>query len=49
MAQNIQGGFFTVMADETVDVSNKEQVLVCAHRVYSNFTVHEDFNGLRPV
>ena len=29
MAQNIQRGFFTIMADETADKSNKKQVVVC--------------------
>ena len=37
------------MADETADVSNKEQVVACIRLVDSNFTVHEDFVGLRPV
>ena len=37
------------MADETAEVSNKEQVVVCIRWVDSNFSVHEDFVGLRPV
>ena len=37
------------MADETTDVSNKEQVVVCIRWVDSNITVHENFVGLRPV
>ena len=37
------------MADETAPVSNKEQVVVCIRWVDLNFTVHEDFVGLRPV
>ena len=49
IAQNIQRGFFTVMADETADKSNKEYVVVCTCWVDSNFTVHEDFFGLTPV
>ena len=49
IAKNIQGGLFTVIADETADVPNKEQVVVCIRWVDSNFTVHEDFVGLRSV
>ena len=49
MAQNIQRGFFTIRADETAEKSNKKQVVVCIRWVDSNFTVHEDFVGLRPV
>ena len=41
--------FFTVLTDETADESNKEQVVVCIRWLDSNFTVHEDFLGLRPV
>ena len=37
IVQNIQGGFFTVMADETADISNKEQVVACIRWVDSNF------------
>ena len=37
------------MADETADVPNKEQVVICIRWVDSNFTVHEDFVGLRSV
>ena len=37
------------MADETAEVSNKEQVVVCIRWVDSNFSVHEEFVGLRPV
>ena len=49
IAQNIQGNLFIVMADKTADESNKEQVVVCIRWVDSNFTVHEDFVGLKPV
>ena len=40
---NNQGGFFTVVAYETADVSNKEQIVVCIRWVDLHFTVHEDF------
>ena len=37
------------MADETADISNKEQVVVCLRWIDSNLMVHEDFIGLGPV
>lgn len=37
------------MADETADVSNKEQVVVCIRWVDDNLQVHKDFIGLYPV
>ena len=49
IATNIQGGFLSVMTDETADVPNKEQVVVCICWIDSSVTVHEDFVGLRPV
>ena len=41
--------FYTIMVDETADVSNKEQVVVCIRWVDDNFEVHEDFIGLYQV
>ena len=41
--------FFTLMADEVTDVSNKEQVAVCLRSTNENFGVHEDFIGLHVV
>lgn len=38
--------FFTVMVDETADISNKEQVVVCFRWVSDTLDVHEDFVGL---
>ncbi|XP_046574110.1 zinc finger MYM-type protein 1-like [Haliotis rubra] len=38
--------FFAVMADETRDISNKEQVVICIRRVENDFSVHEDAIGL---
>ena len=44
ISQNIQNAtFFTIMADETADISNKEQLDVCIRWVDENFAVHEDF------
>ena len=36
----------SVLADETRDVSNKEQLTVCIRWVDEGFTIHEDFIGL---
>ena len=41
--------FFTIMVDETSDVSNKEQVVICLRWVGCDFEVHEDFVGLYEV
>ena len=41
--------FLTVMADETTDCSNKEQVTMVVRHVADNLEVHEEFLGLFPV
>ena len=41
--------FFTIMVDETTDVSNREQVVLCIRWVSKDFEVHEDFIGLYKV
>jgi len=41
--------FFTIMIDETTDVANKEQVVVCIQWVDENLESHEDFIGLYEV
>ena len=41
--------FFTIMADEVTDVSNKEQVVICFRSIDENFEAHEDFIGLHTV
>lgn len=38
--------FCTIMVDETTDVSNKEQVVICLRWVDAQLTTHEDFIGL---
>ena len=40
---------YTVMADETADVSNKEQVVVCIKWVDENLVANEKFIGLKCV
>ena len=41
--------YFTIMADEVTDASNREQVVVCFRWVDSDFEPHEDFVGLNKV
>ena len=41
--------FFTVMADETTDASNVEQVVICLRWVSEKFEVLEEFVGLYKV
>ena len=41
--------FLTVMADETADCSNKEQVTIVVRHVAENLEVHEEFLGFFPV
>ena len=41
--------YFTVMADECTDVSNKEQFTICMRWVDENLDDHEDFIGLYQV
>ena len=47
VAMGIQNApFYTIMVDETSDVSNREQVVICFRWVGEYFDVHEDFVGL---
>ncbi len=41
--------FYTIMADEVTDASNREQVVICFRWVDNNFEPHEDFIGLYKV
>ena len=38
--------FYTIMVDECVDASNKEQLVFCLRHVSRDLHVHEDFIGL---
>ena len=38
--------FCTIMVDETTNVSNKEQVVICLRWVDAQLTTHEDFIGV---
>ncbi len=50
IATNLQSSpFLTIMADETTDASNSEQVTIVIHWVTEDFQVHEEFIGLYKV
>lgn len=50
IAQSLQDSdFFTIMADETTDAANKEQVVICLRWVDNNFEAHEEFIGIHEV
>ena len=50
MADSLQKAkYFSLMADEVTDTSNREQVAICICWVDSNFQRHEEFIGLRKV
>ncbi|XP_052809306.1 zinc finger MYM-type protein 1-like [Mya arenaria] len=42
----LEDAFFTIMVDETTDVSNREQVVLVLRHVDSELNVQEDFIGL---
>ena len=47
LAEKIRNAnFFSIMADETVDISNKEQLVICVRWCNSNFEINEDYLGL---
>ena len=37
------------MGDESADISNKEEVIVCLRWVDEDLIAHEDFIGIKPV
>jgi len=41
--------YFSLMADEVTDSSNRKQVAICLCWVDENFNAHEDFVGLHNV
>ena len=50
ISTNMQNATFsTIMADETADVSNKEQLLICIRWVDVCFVIHKDFTGMHPL
>ena len=47
IASNIQSvKFHTIMADETADIRNEEQLVICFRWVDEAYSIHEDFIGL---
>lgn len=38
--------YFAILADETTDISNREQLVICLRWIDCNLDVHEDFLGL---
>ena len=50
IAGNIKNALiYTIMADETADVSNKEQLVICIRWVDDDLVIHEDFIGMHPL
>ena len=50
ICENTQNAtFFTIVADEAEDMSNKKQLVVCIRWVDENFAVHEDFIAMYPL
>ena len=45
----LEAEFYTVMADESADVSNEEQVVICIRWIDDNLIAHEDFVSLKRV
>lgn len=41
-----QAKWFSIMADETMDVAYKEQLVVCVRWVDDSFNIHKDMLGL---
>ena len=37
------------MADESADIANKKQLVICFRWVGGDFEIHEDFIGLHPL
>ena len=42
-----EADFFSIMADESSDVTNKEQLTLCIRWVDENLAIHEDYIGRR--
>ncbi len=46
IASELSGKWYTVMVDETTDLSNTEQMVLCLRHVDDNLEVHEELIGL---
>ena len=42
-------GYYSIMADESSDISNVQQVVICIRWVDNMLEPHEEFIGLHPV
>ena len=50
MIQDIQNAkCFTIMTDQSADIANKEQWVVCFCCVDDDFEIHEDLIGVYPI
>ena len=50
MRQDIQNAqYFTIMADESADTANEEQLAICLRGADDDFETHEGFIGLNPL
>lgn len=41
--------FFTIMGDESADITNQEQVVICIRWIDELLEIHEDFIGMQSV
>ena len=46
VAGRLPGQYYTIMADETTDISNTEQLVLCLRFVDNQLVSHEEFIGL---
>ena len=46
IVENVRGNWYTIMVDETTDMSNQEQLVFCLRYVDESLDVHEEFLGL---
>ena len=46
IASDLSGKWYTIMVDETTDLSNTEQMVLCIRHGDNNLEVHEELIGL---
>lgn len=50
MSRDIQNAkYFSIMVNESADLANEEQLLICFGWVDEDFKIHEDFIGFYPL
>ena len=47
VVRSISGQYFTIMVDETADIANTEQIVLCIRYVDDDLATHEEFIGMR--